>query len=168
MISAKQSRKPWICWSISKLTTPYATATSGEKALDEIQKILGGFGCNKFGNFTDSDKGTVAVQFVYRERTVQVEASAKGWAAIYLRENPWSSQRRTTQVEYEKRAVEQGSIAVYSMLRDWIKGQITAIESGILTFEGAFLGQILLSNGKTVLEHAMSNKLLGGPSEKES
>ena len=51
-------------------------------------------------------------------------------------------------------------MAVYSILRDWIKGQITAIETGILTFEGAFLGQILLPSGQTVLEHATTAKLL--------
>lgn len=142
------------------MSTPYASATSGEKALAEIQKILGGFGCDKFGNFTDASKGTVAVQFVYRERTVQIEASAKGWAAMYLKENPYNYRRKGTQQEYEKKALNQGNIAIYSMLRDWIKGQITAIESGILSFEGAFLGQILLPSGKTVLEHAEAQNLL--------
>jgi hypothetical protein len=49
---------------------------------------------------------------------------------------------------------------VCSVLRDWIKGQVTAIEVGILTFEGAFLGQILLPSGRTVLEHAMQTEIL--------
>lgn len=142
---------------------PYHSATSGEKALSEIQKILSGFGCDKFGNFTDQTKGTVAVQFVYRDRTVQVEASAKGWAAMYLRQEPWSSRRKGTKEQYELKAIAQGQIAVYSMLRDWIKGQVTAIESGILTFEGAFLGQILLPSGKTVLEHVVADKMLPSP-----
>jgi hypothetical protein len=35
-----------------------------------------------------------------------------------------------------------------------------AVETGILTFEGAFLGQILLPNGKTVLEQASNGGLL--------
>lgn len=48
-----------------------------------------------------------------------------------------------------------------SVLRDWIKGQVTAIEVGILTFEGAFLGQILLpSTGKTVLETVTERQIL--------
>jgi hypothetical protein len=51
-------------------------------------------------------------------------------------------------------------VAVYSILRDWIKGQITAIQTGILSFEGAFLGQILLTSGKTVLEHVEAEKLI--------
>ena len=61
--------------------------------------------------------------------------------------------------------MEIASVAVYSILRDWIRGQVTAIETGILSFEGAFLGQILLSNGQTVLEHATSQKLLPQPIE---
>ncbi len=51
-------------------------------------------------------------------------------------------------------------VAAYSILRDWIKGQITAIETGVLSFEGAFLGQILLANGRTVIEHAEASQLL--------
>jgi hypothetical protein len=51
------------------------------------------------------------------------------------------------------------------MLRDWIKGQVTAVESGILTFEGAFLGQILLPSGRTVLQHIETEKMLAAPEE---
>ena len=148
------------------MSVPYASASSGEKSLGEIQKILTEFGCTRFGNFTDTEEGTVTIQFIYRNRRVEVTASAKGWAAMYLKHEPWNSRRQRTKADYEARAVEQGAIACFSMLRDWIKGQITAIESGILTFEGAFLGQILLPNGSTVLEHATNElKLLPQPEE---
>jgi hypothetical protein len=40
---------------------------------------------------------------------------------------------------------------------------VTAIETGILSFEGAFLGQILLPSGQTVLEHVTTGNLLPGP-----
>jgi hypothetical protein len=59
-----------------------------------------------------------------------------------------------------KKANEIASTAVYSILRDWIKGQVAAIETGVLSFDAAFLGQILLPSGKTVLEHAAQSKLL--------
>jgi hypothetical protein len=48
----------------------------------------------------------------------------------------------------------------YSILRDWIKGQITAVEYGILSFEGAFLGQIMLSSGEMVMEHIEGQQFL--------
>ena len=56
-----------------------------------------------------------------------------------------------------------GATAVYSILRDWIKGQTTAIETGVLSFEGAFLGQILLPSGKTILETVEHQKMLPAP-----
>jgi hypothetical protein len=44
--------------------------------------------------------------------------------------------------------------------RDWIKGQITAVECGILSFEGAFLGHIMLPCGETVLGRVEQEKLI--------
>ena len=55
-------------------------------------------------------------------------------------------------------ALEQGQIAVWSILRDWIKGQLMAIENEILSFDAAFLGQILLPSGKTVHEQIEEKK----------
>jgi hypothetical protein len=49
--------------------------------------------------------------------------------------------------EREAEAAHVGQVAVSSILRDWIKGPVTASEVGMLSFEGAFLGQILLPNG---------------------
>lgn len=143
---------------------PYESATSGEKALAEIQKLLRGFGCNKFGSMVDDGAGEVLVQFEHRGRPVSVKASMKGYAAAWLREHPYTYRTKATQVQHERKALDIASVAVYSILRDWIKGQVTAIETGILTFEGAFLGQILLGNGMTVLQHMETNKLLPAPS----
>lgn len=142
------------------MTLPYENATSGERALGEIQKLLRGFGCNKFGSMIDDGDGTVLVQFVFRERNVSVQASIKGYAAAWLKEHPFTNRTRGSLAQHHRKAMDIASVAVYSILRDWIKGQITAIETGILTFDGAFLGQILLGNGKTVLEHATESKML--------
>lgn len=147
------------------MALPYSTATSGEKALGEIQKLLRAFGCNKFGSMVDDAAGELLVQFEYRGRMVSVKASTKGYAAAWLKENPWTSRRALTRSQHEKKAMDVASVAVYSILRDWIKGQIMAIETGILSFEGAFLGQIMLPNGRTVLEHACSSNLLSAPAQ---
>jgi hypothetical protein len=142
------------------MSLPYENTTSGERALGEIQKLLRGFGCSKFGSMIDDADGTVLVQFEYRGRPVSVKASTKGYAAAWLREHPYGYRSKCTKQQHERKALDIASVAVYSILRDWIKGQITAIETGILTFEGAFLGQILLPTGRTVLEHATEAKLL--------
>lgn len=142
------------------MTLPYENATSGERALGEIQKLLRAFGCTKFGSMIDDGEGTVLVQFVYKDRNVSVKASTKGYAAAWLREHPYGPRTKASRQQHERKALDTASVAVYSILRDWIKGQITAIETGILSFEGAFLGQILLGSGKTVLEHVAEQKIL--------
>lgn len=132
------------------MTLPYANATSGKKAMDDIRKVIMAFGCSKFAPMEDFNAGTVSIQFEYRGRMVQVDASAKGYASAWLRGNPFTQRMRRTRIEHERKAMEVGQIAVWSILRDWIKGQLTAIETGILTFDSAFLGQILLPDGRTV------------------
>jgi hypothetical protein len=144
------------------MSLPYENSTAGEKALGEIQKILRGFGCNRFGSMMDDDAQEILVQFSHRGRDVSVRASIRGYAQAWLKEHPYTTRMRKTRTEHEREAMNRASVAVYSILRDWIKGQITAIETGILSFEGAFLGQILLPSGKTVLEHVNGAKMLPG------
>lgn len=146
------------------MTLPYANAQSGDRALGEIQNILRGFGCSKFGSGFDFDTGELFVQFERKGQQVMLKASSKGYAAAWLKENPWSSRKRCDKVEWESQALEKGSVAVYSILRDWIKGQVTAIETGILTFEGAFLGHMMLKDGRRVLEVAQQ-MMLEGPKQ---
>lgn len=135
------------------MSLPYENATSGGAALEEIRKVLTRFGCARFGTMTDAEKGELIVQFSYRGRDVTATASYRGYAAAWLKEHPYGPRTRGTKADYERKAMKQAEISVCSVLRDWIKGQVVAIEVGILTFEGAFLGQILLpSTGTTVLQ----------------
>lgn len=142
------------------MSLPYENATSGGAALDEIGKILNRFGCDRFGTMTDNAAGELVVQFTHRGKDVSLRASYRGYAAAWLKENPWTARRASKKDQHEAKALEQAKISVCSILRDWIKGQITAVEVGVLTFEGAFLGQILLKNGKSVLEHVEAAQLL--------
>lgn len=147
------------------MALPYENASSGDRALGEIQKLLRGFGCNQFGSMVDDEDQTLTVQFKYRGHMVSVRASFAGYAAAWIKEHPYSNRMRKTRQQHEQQARDKASVAVYSIVRDWIKGQVTAIETGILSFEGAFLGQILLPSGHTVLEHAQRQELLPGPTQ---
>ncbi len=149
------------------MSLPYATATSGQRAMEEIHKTLRRFGCASFGSMMDEENGELIVQFQFRGTPVSIKASINGYAAAWLKEKPYSNRMRASRTEHEQEAKRVASLAVYSILRDWIKGQITAIETGILSFEGAFLGQILLPSGKTVLETAKAQKMLPGPPEEK-
>ena len=125
---------------------PYESSTSGERALGEIQKLLRGFGCSKFGSMVDDEAAEIMVQFEYRGRPVSVKASIRGYAAAWLRQHPHNPSRmKATRAQHERKAFEIASSAVYSILRDWIKGQITAIE----TTQFSTRSRVLLRDGST-------------------
>src|SRR5690606_20689809 len=145
------------------MSLPYENATSGGKALSDLNAILTKFGCTRFGTMTDTEKGELLVQFSYKGRDVSARASYRGYAAAWLKEHPYTVRTRITRQKHEEKALRQAEISVCSILRDWIKGQVMAIETGILTFEGAFLGQIMLGNGRTVLEAVQDQNLLPAP-----
>lgn len=147
------------------MSLPYENTQAGERALGEIQKLLRQFGCAQFGSMIDDEEHLVMVQFKYRGRQVSIKASIRGYAQAWLKEHPHSHRMRSTKVEHERKAMQIASVAAYSVLRDWIKGQVTAIETGILSFEGAFLGQILLPSGRTVLEEATQREMLPAPEQ---
>ena len=70
------------------------------------------------------------------------------------------------QFTWNKRQVHieaKGEMAVPSILRDWIKGQVTAIEIGLMPFEHAFMPHMLAADGRPLIEHAML--LLDGPAK---
>lgn len=139
---------------------PYENASSGRRAIEEIQKILKAFGATSVGVMEHYAEGVVLVQFEHHGQRVSLKASARGYAARWLKANPWNSRRYSTRPVWEARALEIGNRAVFSILRDWIKGQVAAVECGVMDFEAAFLAQILLPDGRTVREHVAENKWL--------
>ena len=142
------------------MTLPYEYVKSGKNALDEIEKILRAFGVSSFGTMQDFETSDLLVQFTYRGRSVSLRASSKGYAAAWLKQNPYKSGMKKSRQQHHEHAEMLGEKAVYSILRDWIKGQLTAVEIGLLTFEGAFLGQLVMPNGKTVMHNIEHNGLI--------
>jgi hypothetical protein len=144
---------------------PYESATSGDAARSEITKILRRFGCSSIGFMDDFDSKDVLLHFVHRGSTVQLRASAKGWAALYLKAHPHTSRMRKTAKQHEADAIEQGSIAINSILRDWVKGQVTAVECGVMSFSAVFLPHMLAADGRPMLEHIAASNLLPKPED---
>jgi thiamine biosynthesis lipoprotein ApbE len=60
---------------------PYEKATSGAAARDEISRLLRRMGCESVGFMDQFDRHSVTLAFQHRGRPIQLEASAKGWAA---------------------------------------------------------------------------------------
>lgn len=142
------------------MTLPYENATSGQNALGEIQAMLRKFGCDQFAFGEDIGRGEVFISFVHRNRPVRLAASAKGYAAAWLKEHPHTFRMRNNLQDHQRRAMQIGSVAVYSILRDWVKGQITAIEIGCMSFEAAFLAHMMLEDGKRVIDVLVERKML--------
>lgn len=145
------------------MSLPYSSATSGDRAFLEIEKILSRFGCSKFGRMTDFDTSTTILQFEWQGRRAEIRASAAGYAAAWIKENPYSYRMKHNASQHKELALEKGQKAVPSILRDWIKGQITAVETGLLTFEDVFMPHMLLPNGQRFIDVA-KHKLLEAPS----
>lgn len=148
-------------------TVPYENATSGDAARSEVTKILRRFGCSSIGFMDDFDKKEILLAFEHRGNRVQLRASAKGWAALYLRSKPYSSRSRKTRQQYEAGALEQGLIATNSIIRDWVKGQVTAVECGVMSFSAVFLPYMLAADGRPMLEHMTQRGLLPAPLDEE-
>jgi hypothetical protein len=144
---------------------PYANATSGAAARDEIGRMLRRFGCESVGFMDDYGKHEVILYFDHRGRRVQMRASAQGWASMFLRAKPFTGRgrQRGGKMDYERRALTQGLVAVNSILRDWVKGQLTAVECGMMPFEAVFMPHVVLGDGRSVLEHVTAAKMLPAP-----
>lgn len=137
------------------MSIPYETATAGERAINELQKTLAAFGCQSFGVMTDQERQVMIVAFKWRDRQVHLEASWKGYAQALIRKSGWR----------EPKASEQAKIAVCSVLRDWVKGQITAVECGVMSFETAFLPHMVLKDGRRVIDAAQQANILPAPED---
>lgn len=132
------------------MNLPYHNATSKTSLID-LQKMLSKFGCQSFGVLTDTESGEIIVQFRWRGQVVQLRASWKGYALAWLRAHP-QRRSRCSRADYEAKAFAQAQISVQSLLRDWAKAQLTAIECGVMDFETAFMPHMLLPSGERLID----------------
>jgi hypothetical protein len=143
---------------------PYETATAGDQALVALQRSLSAFGCQSFGTMIDQENQKVIVAFRWRNRNVQLEASWKGYAVAWQNRHPYHRSRLSKQ-EHDAKALAQARTSVCSVLRDWVKGQVTAVECGIMSFEAAFMPHMLLPTGERVVDRVEKLQLLEPPAE---
>jgi len=142
------------------MTFPYANASTGEAARGEIRKLLQQFGCESVGFMDNFAKHELLLAFAYKGRNIELRASAEGWAQGFLKESPYNHRRKSSQEQWKQKALDQGMIAVNSILRDWVKGQITAIDTGILTFDHVFLPHMLATDGTPMIDYMKNVALI--------
>ena len=82
---------------------------------------------------------------------------------MYLKAKPYGRRTRGTEADYKAKALRQGLIAVNSILRDWVKGQVTAVECGMMSFEAVFMPHMLTDDGRPLIERVIEKKMLPPP-----
>lgn len=148
---------------MAAIAVPYESATSGARAREEITSLLRRMGCEEVGFMDDFAKHEVLLAFRHRGRPVQLRASAKGWAAMFLKARPYGHRTRGTRQDHEQKALRQGLVAVNSILRDWVKGQVVAVECGMMSFEAVFMPHMITNDGRPLIERVLEAKMLPPP-----
>jgi hypothetical protein len=121
-------------------TTPYFNSIGSRAARDDIIRRLSAVGCTEIAIEDDLDAHVVVVRFVREGRKRVLRGSAAGWAAAHLVNYPHVSRNKLSSAEYHERLLTQGHIAASGILRDLIRCQLAAVQTGILTFEEIWTG----------------------------
>lgn len=131
------------------MTYANKTDVSPDKTMNEIRTTLRRWGADKFA-FVDETK-SVTVLFEYRQRRVRfcVPLPDKSDAAFIITKGAYKNRG------FSQNAYDQAVRARWRALLLVIKAKLESVESGIETFEAAFMAQLLLANGQTMEEWAV-------------
>lgn len=125
------------------------TTVSVEKSKGEIERLLTRYGASEFANGWKSDRAML--QFRMSERIIRFVLPLP--KKEDFKTTPTG--RRTRNEAATMIAWEQGCRQRYRALALSIKAKLESAESGIEEFETAFMGQIVMPNGKTMAEIAL-------------
>lgn len=123
----------------------YASSTdvSSEKSKIEIERTLRRYGAQKFASGWDKDKAVIVFQMGNRRIRFYLPLPEKD----AFRK---TTSGRTRTNESVEQAWEQAGRQRWRALALAIKGKLESVESGITSFERAFLDNIVMPNGKNL------------------
>jgi hypothetical protein len=124
------------------------TTVSVEKSQAEIQALIRRYGARRFASGYDEDSGTAVIQFEIHGLRVMFRLQLPDSTDDQFRLD--GRGRARTQAAWES-AYEQECRRMWRSLVMVIKAKLESVESGIETFEEAFLPQIVVpgSGGQT-------------------
>ena len=122
------------------------TIVSPEKTLNEIQALIKRYGATKFAYGEEENR--VGVTFEMKNRRVRFVMPLPTKDAGKLT----GSNQFGYKGQFSPGKYEQAIRARWRALLLTIKAKLESVESGIETFEEAFMGQIVLPNQQTVSE----------------
>lgn len=123
------------------------TQVSSEKSRAEIDKVIGRYGAEQFAYAWDQNRAMVGFKMKDRQIRFVLPLPDKKDRQFTLTA---TGRQRTASAAEE--AYEQAVRQKWRALSLIIKAKLEAVESGILTFEQAFLAHVVLPNGQTVGE----------------
>jgi hypothetical protein len=122
------------------------TSVSVEKSKAEIERLLQRYGAKEFAHGWKA--GRAVIQFGMMDRCVRFILPLPD--KIEFAKTP--SGRRTRSDADTLKAWEQGCRQRWRALTLTIKAKLESVESGIEEFDTAFMGQVVMPNGKTISE----------------
>lgn len=130
------------------------TSVSPEKSLIEIRATLKRYGATKFGYLDDETSIILAFEAQGRRIRFRVPLpDAADFSNHQVSVNQYTSRPMTPE---EMRAAREKAIAQrWRALLLVIKAKLESVESGIETFEQAFMAHLVLPSGATVSEWAV-------------
>lgn len=128
---------------------PYAegTTVSPEKSLAEIQQTLKRYGSSKFGLLDEGDR--LAIMFEMKGRRVKFAVPMPPVADFKFD----GAKRARSQAQQLSAQYKEHSRR-YRALLLVIKSKLESVESGIESFDEAFMGHLVLPSGQTMHEWA--------------
>jgi hypothetical protein len=122
------------------------TTVSVERSKAEIEHLLQRYGAKEFAHGWKSEKAVI--QFGMMDRVIRFTLPLP--AKAEFARTP--GRRRVRSEADTLRAWEQGCRQRWRALALSIKSKLESAESGIEEFESAFMGQIVMPDGKTISE----------------
>lgn len=118
------------------------TTVCVQKSINDIQKILTQFGATRFGYMSSETDVIFACELRNKRIKFKLPLPLK-------KDVPYHPQRNSDKyLEQQFRSLHRGLFLT-------IKAKLVSIDSGIETFEEAFLANIILSNGQSFGEYSI-------------
>ena len=134
------------------------TAVSTDRSRSEIERTLTRYGATGFGYLWQGNMAVIVFEMMGRRIRVSLVMPAEG----EYRRTPTG---RVRTLAATREAHEQGKRQRWRALALYVKATCEAVESGIITFEDAWLAHTMLPNGATVgewLEPQLEDVYRGG------
>jgi hypothetical protein len=128
------------------------TSVSVSKTKGEIDGLLRKHKATGFGSFEEQNRALLVFQMQERRIRFELPLPAQMDKRFIL-----TTQGKVRSVDAAMMAWEQACRSRWRALFLCIKAKLESIESGIETFEDAFLAHIQMPDGKTVAEHVKPN-----------